>query len=400
MASISDLKFDHKNARKRTNSSSTLIRESLQRYGAARSIVIDEDNRILAGNGTIEAAKALGLDKLKVIEAAGDEIIAVKRTGLSEHDKVGLALADNRAAELSEWDAEMLHQLSEEHDLEPWFEPEDLEQLLNQTQTLDPVEGNTDPDEVPEPPADPITKPGDLWILGNHRLLCGDSTNIQHVERLMDGQKADMVFTDPPYGISVVGKTGTVGGGGLCKANQYEPIAGDDSIDVALEAIQLINTLSPKVQVIWGGNYYATALPNVASWIVWDKRGDMASNNFADCELAWCSAGSPARIYRQIWSGMIKQGESGKRVHPTQKPVKLAEWCFDQYGKECKTVLDLFCGSGSTLIACEISQKAGYMMELSPAYCDVIVKRWEDFTGNTAVCIPSDAHFTESQEAA
>ena len=396
MTSINSLFSDHKNARKRTDQSAELIKESLQRYGAARSIVIDEDNRILAGNGTIEGAKAAGLKNVRIIETDGTEVIAVRRTGLSEDEKVGLALADNRTSDLSDWDQEMLRKLSEEHDLEPWFEQDDLDELLAVTE-LEPEEGNTDPDEVPEAPEEPITKPGDLWILGSHRLLCGDSTNPQHVERLMDGVTPEMVYTDPPYGISVVGNNGTVGGGGICKANKYQPIAGDDSIDVALDAIELIKTLDSKTQVIWGGNYYANALANTASWIVWDKRGDMASNNFADCELAWCNAGSPARIYKQIWSGMIKEGESGKRVHPTQKPVALAEWCFENYG-EPKTVLDLFLGSGSTLIACEQTRRSCYGMELSPAYCDVIVKRWEDFTGNTAVCEPSSDHFERTQQ--
>jgi hypothetical protein len=202
MATLSDLKQDHKNARKRTETSASLLKESLQRYGPARSIVIDEDDRILAGNGTVEAALGLGIEGLRVIDANPDEIIAVRRTGLTEDQKVGLALADNRTADLAEWDAEMLHRLSEEHDIAPWFEDDDVEALLEQVEQLEPEEGNTDPDETPEPPEDPITKPGDLWILGNHRLLCGDSTNIQHVERLMDGKKADMVFTDPPYGVS------------------------------------------------------------------------------------------------------------------------------------------------------------------------------------------------------
>jgi DNA modification methylase len=383
MTSIKDLKSDHKNARKRTDRSAKLIAESLQRYGAARSIVIDEENRILAGNGTIEGAKAAGIKNVRVIETDGTEIIAVKRTGLTEDEKIGLALADNRTSDLSDWDKDMLQQLSEEHDIAPWFDADDLAEILGNVEEL-PAEGLTDADDVPEAPEEPVTKLGDVWLLGNHRVMCGDSTSLTEVERLMNGAKVDLVYTDPPYGISVVGSNGKVGGDNLAKNGVYAPVAGDDSIDVALEAIQLINTLSPKVQVIWGGNYYATALENVASWIVWDKRGDMASNNFADCELAWCSAGSPARIYRQIWSGMIKQGESGKRVHPTQKPVKLAEWCFEQYGKDCKTVLDLFCGSGSTLIACETSNKAGYMMELSPAYCDVIVQRWQAFTGKLA----------------
>ena len=199
---LSDLTSDPQNARKRTDRSTELIKESLGRYGAARSIVIDEENRVLAGNGTIEGAKAAGIKSVRVIETDGNEIIAVKRIGLSEEDKVGLALADNRTSDLSEWDQEMIHRLSEEHDLSPWFEQEDLDELFNVTE-VDPVEGNTDPDDVPETPEDPTTKPGDLWILGNHRLLCGDSTNPQHVERLMDGKKADLWITDPPYNVAL-----------------------------------------------------------------------------------------------------------------------------------------------------------------------------------------------------
>ena len=130
MTSINNLKADHKNARKRTDRSADLIKESLERYGAARSIVIDEDNRILAGNGTVEGAKAAGIKNLRIIDSEGDEIIAIRRTGLSEDEKVGLALADNRTADLSEWDQEMLHRLSEDHDLAPWFDEDDLADLI------------------------------------------------------------------------------------------------------------------------------------------------------------------------------------------------------------------------------------------------------------------------------
>ena len=129
MSSINNLKADHKNARKRTNRSAELIKESLQRYGAARSIVIDEDNRILAGNGTVEGAKAAGIQNVRIIESEGDEIIAIRRKGLTEDEKVGLALADNRTADLSDWDREMLHRLSQDHDLEPWFNADDLSGL-------------------------------------------------------------------------------------------------------------------------------------------------------------------------------------------------------------------------------------------------------------------------------
>ena len=131
MTSIKDLKSDHKNARKRTDRSAELIKESLQRYGAARSIVIDEDNRILAGNGTIEGAKEAGIDRIRVIETDGDEVIAVRRTGLTEEQKVGLALADNRTSDLSEWDQEMLNRLGEQHDISLFFSQDDLDGILD-----------------------------------------------------------------------------------------------------------------------------------------------------------------------------------------------------------------------------------------------------------------------------
>jgi len=257
------------------------------------------------------------------------------------------------------------------------------------------TEGLVDEDQVPELVDDPVTVLGDVWLLGNHRLMCGDSTSIDAVERLMDGQKADMVFTDPPYGISIVSGGGKVGGGGafggkrnekkdksnVIQSSNFAPVAGDDSIDVAVEAIQVIATLGAKVEIIWGGNYYAASLPNSSCWIVWDKQN---TGNFADCELAWTNQTTAVRKFEHMWNGMVKASEHGqKRVHPTQKPTALAKWCFDNYGKP-QTVLDLFGGSGSTLIACEETKKNCLMMELDPKYCDVIVKRWEDFTGKKA----------------
>jgi hypothetical protein len=144
MASIKDLKSDHKNARKRTDRSASLIAESLKRFGAARSIVIDEDGRILAGNGTVEGAKAAGISKVRIIEAEGDELIAVKRSGLSEEDKVGLALADNRSSDLSEWDQEMLHYLAKDHNLLPWFEQTELDTLFENAEAVFPELSDSD----------------------------------------------------------------------------------------------------------------------------------------------------------------------------------------------------------------------------------------------------------------
>jgi DNA modification methylase len=397
MASITSLQSDHKNARRRTDRSSELIKESLQRYGAARSIVIDEDNRILAGNGTIDGAKAAGIKNVRIIESDGDEIIAVKRTGLSEEQKVGLALADNRTADLSEWDQAMLHQLSEEHDLTPWFNQEDLDELLAVTE-LEPEEGNTDPDDVPEPPEDPTTKLGDLWTLGNHRLLCGDSTNPQHVERLMDSKKADFVYMDPPYGMKLdTDYSQNNKKQSQFKGNSYKKVEGDFEDYDPRFLIELFK--DAREQFWWGADYYCQTLSKEGSWVVWDKRNETTDEvQGAAFELCWSINKHHKLIYRQLWCGYTAREKSESRSHPTQKPVALAEWFFERWGKAGDLVVDLYGGSGTTLIACERQHRNARLMELDPAYCDVIVKRWEEFTGNTAVCEPSDAHFEQQQE--
>ena len=410
MASIADLKLDHKNARKRTDNSTRLIKESLERYGAARSIVIDEDNRILAGNGTIDGAKALGLTKLKIIEAAGDEIIAVRRSGLSEDEKVGLAIADNRSAELSDWDAEMLKQLSEEHDLQPWFEPEDLEALLNDSEKL-PAEGLTDPDEVPEVPEEPTTKPGDLWILGNHRLLCGDSTDVLAVERLMDGKKADMVFTDPPYGVAYEG------GHNDKKRQQIQgdALEGEDLTslfhDALITAVTVTTDQAPfyvwfasnkSVETFAAFDQLPLKLRAVIQWYkVRSGLGAFMSQYIPNCEpciYAYKAGCSPQWFgptdEKTVWE---LQKESRNEFHPTQKPVELPERAITNSSKKGQLVLDLFGGSGSTLIACEETSRQAHLMELDPAYCDVIVKRWQQFTGKTATLEATGEPFPAEQ---
>ena len=366
LASISDLKSDHKNARRRTDRSSDLIKESLQRYGAARSIVIDEENRILAGNGTIDGAKAAGIRRVRIIESEGDEVIAVRRTGLSEEDKVGLALADNRTADLSEWDQEMLHRLSEEHDLEPWFNQDDLDELLNVTD-LEPVEGNTDPDDVPEAPEDPITKPGDLWILGNHRLLCGDSTNPQHVGRLMDGKKADMVFTDPPYGFNYTKKSdGTsIQNDGI----EFEQVIRDALSLVSVETAYVCGDAKTAAAFLRA----TQKLGEPKNCIVWVKPIQHRMHRYEPChELIWYWGDNGSPFYG---ANVFEAKREIQKFHPTVKPVELIEYCLGSH-KDKKIVLDLFGGSGSTLIACERQHRQARLMELDPAYCDVIVRRW------------------------
>ena len=407
MTSINNLKSDHKNARRRTDRSSELIKESLQRYGAARSIVIDEDNRILAGNGTIEGAKAAGIKNVRIIETEGDEIIAVRRTGLSEDQKVGLALADNRTADLSEWDQEMLHRLSEEHDIEPWFNQEDLDELLNVTE-LDPEGGNTDPDEVPDTPTDPITKPRDLWILGNHRLLCGDSTNAQHMERLMDGKQADLWLTDPPYNIAYEG------GSKKRKAIENDSMGSNDFRQFLRDCYSLADSaLKPGAAFyIWhadseGYNFRGAALDigwNVRQTLIWNKNNSAFGRSdfhwkHEPCLYGW-KEGAAHSWYndRKQTTVLDFDRPSRSEEHPTMKPVALIEYCLGNNTQQNAIVLDSFGGSGTTLIACEKQHRHARLMELDPVYCDVIVKRWEDFTGKTATCQPATPDLVDDVE--
>jgi 16S rRNA G966 N2-methylase RsmD len=254
-------------------------------------------------------------------------------------------------------------------------------------------------DEAPEvdEDAEPIAKLGDIWQLGRHRLMCGDSTDKATVEMLMDGKKADMVFTDPPYGISVVqgnkvgggGVThfGKVGGENIVQASTYMAIKGDNTTDTARLNYEIVKELSEN-QIVFGGNYFTDFLPPKACWCIWDKEN---TGNFADVEMAWTSFDKGAKLYRWLWNGLCRKGErsvEGKsRVHPTQKPVGLIAEILKDFTKEDDIVLDCFGGSGSTLIACEQIDRTCYMIEYEAHYVDVIIKRWETLTGEKAVLV-------------
>lgn len=258
---------------------------------------------------------------------------------------------------------------------------------------------------------------GDLWLIGEHRLLCGDSTKAEDVARVMGGEKADMVFADPPYGIAIVATNGFVGGGEVNKipfggvknetpaqrtkrlgsanrakpfggkdirgsdgasnvipVGRYAPIIGDETTDTAVASYELCALMFPAAaHVWWGGNYYANALPPSSCWIVWDKEN---TGNFADAELAWTNQETAVRIFKHQWNGMIKESERGqRRVHPTQKPVALAVWCFEQYGEKAGVVFDPFGGSGMSMVAAENKDKKARLIEMSPNYCAVILER-------------------------
>ena len=396
ITTLKDLKPDEKNARKHNPRNIGMIADALREVGAARSGVIDEDGNILAGNGTYEALSEAGIEKVKVVEADGNEWVVVKRKGLTKKEKVKLALYDNRTSELADWDIENLGILDEEHDdlLSNLFTEDELADIFGDKSGPGELEGE---DDAPKPPEEPKTKLGDLYQLGDHFLLCGNSTTQNSVDHLMNGEKADMVFTDPPYGIDVpcdrVEHVKTFKSQGIAKKGQYKQIIGDHGIETAMEAISICESMEIPTQIFWGGNHYP--LPPSSCWIVWDKRVEENQSDLnSDCELAYVrhKHKRSVRIFRHLWKGMIKASEQGEgRVHPTQKPVALAEWCFSKYGNDKDNVLDLFGGSGSTMIACEKMERKCYMMEIDPAYCDVIVERYANLFPEKEICLLSGA---------
>jgi hypothetical protein len=372
---IADLSIDPANARKHSQRNLEAITESLRRFGQQKPIVIDNANIVRAGNGTLEAARQLGWETIEAVQ-----------TDLTGSEASAYAIADNRTAELAEWDDDILkatlEALADEDAalLESCgYTEAELDALIGEVDD-DDEPGEITEDEVPEPPADPITKPGDLWILGRHRVLCGDSTKAEDVARLMDGEAVKSVVCDPPYGIAFShggNDTSGIGKGKYKTKFAGEKIVGDDH---PFDPLPLLSF--PHV-ILWGGNHFASRLPDMPSWLIWDKRSASEhTNDFADCELAWTNLGTVARVFRHHWDGMINASERGvPRVHPTQKPIALMAWCIK---KVDGVVYDPFLGSGTTLIAAEQLGRTCYGMEISPQYCDVIVKRWENLTGEKA----------------
>ena len=381
---IQTLVQDDHNFNKGTEAGRQLMERSFSELGAGRSILVDKDGRIIAGNKSQKAAIAAGIKKVRIIETTGDELVAVKRTDISLDSKEGreLALADNLTTQVNlEWDKVELQEVAAQQgiDLPDWGL--DPQALGIDEQPAEPQEAQEDDFDEEKDKVETVCQKGDIWLLGQHRLMCGDSTDALDVGLLMAGAKADLCLTDPPYGVSVVGDNGTMGEGNVCGAGVYSPIIGDETTETAEKSYQRMLEVS-KNQIIFGGNYFTAFLPPKACWLVWDKQ---KTGNYADLELAWTSFDKLAKLYTFMWNGMCRQGsrevEGKKRVHPTQKPVGMLGDILKDFSKEHDGVLDLFGGSGSTLIACEQLNRKCFMMELDPHYCDVIIARWEKLTG-------------------
>ena len=370
-----------KNAKKHDETQIANVAESIRQFGFVQPVVVDKNGVIVIGHCRTLAAKKLGMKTVPCVMV--DE--------LTDEQVRALRIIDNKTNE-SPWDMEMLAEELPDIDLSG-FDFDfgiDLPEESKEDEDKEIVE-----DEAPEvdEDAEPITKLGDIWQLGRHRLMCGDSTDRATVEMLMDGKKADMVFTDPPYGIDVVQGDkiggdkpfGSVGGNNIVKTNKYMAIKGDETTDTARLNFEIVKELSEN-QIIFGGNYFTDFLPPKACWCIWDKEN---TGNFADVEMAWTSFDKGAKLYRWLWNGLCRKGEravEGKsRVHPTQKPVGMIAEILKDFTKEDDIILDCFGGSGSTLIACEQIDRTCYMIEYEAHYVDVIIKRWESFTGEKAV---------------
>lgn len=318
----------------------------------ARPIVV-KDGIIYGGNMRFRALQELGIEiKPEWIKDVSDWTAEQIRK---------FVVIDNIAYGDNDWD--MLSEQYEKEELENWGM--DVDKW---------AEDEVVEDKVPEVTDNPVSKLGEVYQLGRHRIMCGDSTKIEDVEKLMDGKKADMVFTDPPYGIAHSGKGIT----GKIKGNDFGEIVGDGDIKIAVDAYKLCKTLEIDNQVWWGANYYCSHLNDGHGWIVWDKEkeGDL----FSGFEIAYSTMGIKSKIYRHKWHGMIRASEQGqKTLHPTQKPIKLCVDILNDFDKQI--ILDLFLGSGSTIIACEQTNRICYGMEIDPKYIDVIRKRYAKFIG-------------------
>lgn len=378
---IESLVLDPANARGHDERNLEAIKASLSKFGQQKPIVVGGDNVVIAGNGTLTAARALGWKD-----------IDIHRTVLKGAEAVAYAIADNRTAELADWENDTLAKHLDALAADGWdlgdlgFTDDDLKAL--DTGGLG-TEGNTDPDDVPEVEENKFgVSRGQIWQLGEHRLMCGDSTSKDDVEKLMGGEKADMVFTDPPYGLNFSEMTSDKGSRYL-RHGHAKDIIGNQDTSTARATISLVLNLN-VASIIWGANHYCDALPPSTGWIAWDKQVLDKSVCFSDGEIAWTNIKKPMRIFRHVWDGFRKDSEKGeRRLHISQKPIPLAEWCFENYG-DPKSVLDLFLGSGSTLIACEKTGRKCYGMEIDPHYCSVIIERWQNFTGKEAELISDD----------
>ena len=358
-----------------------LLKQSLQHYGYIENIIANQDLTIIDGHHRVEELLDQGIR---------EEDVVILDLTKDEEKALNLALRRIKGTADPTLELQLVEELTlEGFDLElAGFDLEDLQELSLAGEQKQAEEDDFDPETVTET----ICQKGDLWQLGKHTLLCGDAYT--DINKLIGNEFIELLLTDPPYGIDIVNgtnadisaKTGFVGTEGIVKARKYKTIINDDKDFNPQFMLEIA-----RKSIIWGANNFASKLNDNSHWIVWDKKAEKGAdhNNFSDVELAWTNIDRKSCvIYRHLWSGLLREGdrdiELQERVHPTQKPVGLMGEIINDYSKTNDNILDLFGGSGSTLIACEQLDRNCFMMELDPHYCDVIIHRWEDFTGEQA----------------
>ena len=364
------------------------IKKSIENFGMNDPIGI-WNNEIVEGHGRILACKELGYKQIPVI----------KLDHLTDEERKSYIIAHNKLTMNSDFDIDILRTELEnlkelDFDLDlTGFNVDELDDILGKNEE----ETEIVEDEVPEVPEEPKAKLGDIYQLGNHRLMCGDSTKKEDIEKLMNNKKANVVYTDPPYGMNL--DTDFSDMVGLAKENKYKAVKGDkeDFTD------DLINTVFNnfdycKEIFLWGADYFAELLPNRndGSWVVWDKQNNgegcndaydkMFGSNF---ELCWSKNKHKRALARVLWKGFfgMQNEDTKKRIHPTQKPIELAKWFLEKFSNQNDIIVDIYGGSGSTLMCCEQMNRICYMMEYDAGYIDCIIQRWENFTGEKAVLL-------------
>ncbi len=367
---------------------------SIKEFGFRQPIVVDEEMVIIVGHTRLEAAKRLGLKKLPVHIAKG----------LTPEQVKAYRIADNKTNEFSQWDMELLG--LELIDLEKLdynteltgFDVEEIASLIN----VEEVEGLTDDDAVPEASEDPVSAPGDIWLLGDHRIMCGDSTKEADVAKLMGNKKADMIFTDPPYNVDYTGKTKDA-----LKIKNDNFASG--FYEFLVNSFTNMRNSAKSGAAIYvchadsAGHEFRKAMVE-SGWllkqvIVWVKNTIVLGRQDYHWQhepilYGWAEGGTHKWYGDRKQSTVWHENKPNKsEVHPTMKPVELITRAINNSSKSDDLILDLFLGSGSTLIASEKSHRICYGMELDSRYCDVIVKRWQDFTGNDAVNLNTKEKF-------
>ena len=402
MWQVADLAPYAKNARQHPPEQIDQIAASMERFGFTIPMLVAEDGMIIAGHGRLMAAAQLGLAEVPVMVARG----------WSEEDRRLYTLADNRLAEIAEWDPEMLRieigELRADFGIEDMsligFSAEDLADILPEA-LLDATGGLTDPDDVPEVPETPVTRPGDLWLLGKHRLLCGDSTVATDVEKVLHGVTPLLMCTDPPYGVEY--DPSWRNQVGAAKTKRTGKVLNDDRADWR-EAWALF---PGEVAYVWHGALHAREVIesleacgfSLRSQIIWAKERLVLSRGDYHWQHEPC-AYAVKKTGKGHWAGDRKQttlwqipskDQDAKTVHGTQKPVECMRRPIENNSSPGQAVYEPFMGSGTTLIAAEISGRVCFGIELNPAYVDVAVERWQQFTGEDAVLSGSDETFNK-----